>query len=367
MSKKTNSLSLRSIQNKSWASSSFFNEYNYSKLLYQDLYIQNYVKNFLRYNVPGSLIHDINIQRRKSSIYIFLDYYSLDDKFSNNKGFSKKKSTFNNGNNKLSFVKKKKRALNKHISFVQKDPKRYFLKKKFYSLYRSVVRKKENPYQKYLLKKLPYRGKQTKLYHRVMLARLKLSKDLFLPFFGLKRLLIANLVLLTDCKVSIFTRNIAEFSRLPLFSPNNKRNLNKTDGLKSVTDIKNAFKIRGVPSKVKNLDIFKLIHLFYTSIVFNNPGLLGSFLSEVLKRNIKVFNLFFFFISYVLSIVFNLSNLSGLKIQFKGRLGSSLRKKVSVISFGSMPLQKLNSSIKYSFNESFTIYGICGIKVWYYY
>ena len=45
MSKKTNSLNLRSNINKNLKENSFFENYNYSKLLYQDLYIKNYLKN----------------------------------------------------------------------------------------------------------------------------------------------------------------------------------------------------------------------------------------------------------------------------------------------------------------------------------
>ena len=48
MSKKTNSLSLRIIKNKNWISRSFLEDFNYSKILYQDLYITNFIKNILQ-------------------------------------------------------------------------------------------------------------------------------------------------------------------------------------------------------------------------------------------------------------------------------------------------------------------------------
>jgi small subunit ribosomal protein S3 len=56
-----------------------------------------------------------------------------------------------------------------------------------------------------------------------------------------------------------------------------------------------------------------------------------------------------------------------MKIQFKGRLGSSLRKRTSIIKLGSMPLQTIESDIKFSFVKAITIYGICSIKIWYHY
>ena len=75
MSKKTNPTSLRLIKNKKWPSKSFFENYNYSKLLFQDLYIQNYVQNFFKYNVHEGIVHNISIQRKGFKIYIFIDYY----------------------------------------------------------------------------------------------------------------------------------------------------------------------------------------------------------------------------------------------------------------------------------------------------
>ena len=62
-----------------------------------------------------------------------------------------------------------------------------------------------------------------------------------------------------------------------------------------------------------------------------------------------------------------ISDLRGLKIQFKGRLSTRLRKKKLIIRFGSLPLQTFSANIKYSFHQSLTMYGVCGIKIWYYY
>ena len=77
MSKKTNSLSLRSLKNKSWASKSFFEDFNYSKILYQDLYITDYIKNILQYQFFNGIVQDVIIQRKRDIIYINVSYYSL--------------------------------------------------------------------------------------------------------------------------------------------------------------------------------------------------------------------------------------------------------------------------------------------------
>ena len=173
-----------------------------------------------------------------------------------------------------------------------------------------------------------------------------------------------NLSLLTGCQVSLYTKNIALLSGLPFFIKDLPEFRNKINSIKKIMS---RLKIQSRVNKLNDLDVSQMVHLVYTSFIFKNPSLLGVFISKVLKKNIKSFNFFLYFFSRILSVIFVFSKLNGLKIQFKGRLGLSLRKKMSIISFGSMPLQTIHSNIKYSFNKSITIYGICGIKIWYYY
>lgn len=91
MEAKKKSLSLYSVNNKNNISKSFFEKYNYSNLLYQDLYIEDYVKNILQHNVYASIIHKINIQRKRENIHIFLDYYKI-NRFSKKNGLFKHKN-----------------------------------------------------------------------------------------------------------------------------------------------------------------------------------------------------------------------------------------------------------------------------------
>ena len=76
MSKTTNPLSLRLAKKKNWASKSFFEDFNYSKLLYQDLYVRNYIKNVLEYQFYNSIIDDISIQRKEDVINVSVSFYS---------------------------------------------------------------------------------------------------------------------------------------------------------------------------------------------------------------------------------------------------------------------------------------------------
>jgi len=338
MSKKTNPLVLRSRKNKDWVSKSFFENYNYSKLLYQDLYIQNYVKNIFQHRVNDSIIHDISIQRKKENIHIFVDYYQINSFLNSN--FNPKKK------DKLFSIKKYFKWKNK---------------KNFYLEYMKLRQKGVSKYQKYTLRVLKVKRKNA---NTSVLLNKRFIKDKYVPVFSLKRLMVLNLSLLTGCQVNLYVRNIAHLSNFPMFVRDVPKLRNKVNSVKKVMS---RLKIQSRVNKLNGLDTTQFIHLFYTSFIFKNPDLLGVFLSKILKKNIKSFNFFFNFFSRALLPLFVFSKLNGLKIQFKGRLGSSLRKRTSIISFGSMPLHTVDSIVKYSFNESITIYGICGVKVWYYY
>lgn len=338
MSKKTNSISLRLLKQKNWSSKSFFEDYNYSKLLYQDFYIQNYVKNYCESQLEGGFVHNISTQRIDNTINIFLDFYRVKH-FASFFNFGKQKSQF------LSFKRHRRWKAKKQIS------QRYF----------SLPQEGLSRYQKYTLNVLRIKPKRE---NTPCLFNERLKKNLYLPIFSIKRLLLLNLTLLTGCKINLYTKNIAHLSNFPVFLANN---FQKTSEINTVKKVLSRLKIQSQVNRLVGLDTVQLIHLFYTSIFFKNSSLLGLFLGRVIKKNIKSFNFFFFFITRLFSTLFIFSGLNGLKVQFKGRLGTSLRKKKSIISLGSMPLQTSNSLIKYSFTEVFTIYGVCGIKVWYYY
>lgn len=81
MSKKTNAFSLRVIKEKNWVSRSFLEDFNYSKVLYQDLYIVNFIKNILQLRLgSNTIVKDIIVQRKTNKIHINISYYSLKKK-----------------------------------------------------------------------------------------------------------------------------------------------------------------------------------------------------------------------------------------------------------------------------------------------
>lgn len=56
----------------------------------------------------------------------------------------------------------------------------------------------------------------------------------------------------------------------------------------------------------------------------------------------------------------------GVKIQISGRLGGAEMSRSLDVRLGSLPLSTLQANIDYGFAESFTTYGVIGVKVWVY-
>ena len=59
-----------------------------------------------------------------------------------------------------------------------------------------------------------------------------------------------------------------------------------------------------------------------------------------------------------------LPEVKGVRIQFKGRLNGSDRSKIQWFKYGQIPFHTLKESIDYGYTPAFTLYGVCGIKVW---
>lgn len=60
----------------------------------------------------------------------------------------------------------------------------------------------------------------------------------------------------------------------------------------------------------------------------------------------------------------NETHISGIKIQCSGRLNGEDIARTEWVKEGAVPLQTINAKIDYGSARSYTIYGVCGIKVW---
>jgi ribosomal protein S3 len=106
--------------------------------------------------------------------------------------------------------------------------------------------------------------------------------------------------------------------------------------------------------------IYNFSYAFYTK----NINMISYYIKQVLSRK-KTHKKFIKNINNILVAFFKIfSNFIGYRLQFKGRLNGSKRKKKLIHQKGKIPLNTLKYDIKYHFNEFKTPSGICSIKFW---
>lgn len=127
--------------------------------------------------------------------------------------------------------------------------------------------------------------------------------------------------------------------------------------------IKKIFNFIKKRNKINN-DIRKIIYNFSYSLYTKNVNMISYFIKQNLekkkihKKQIKIIN-------NILQEFFKIfNNFLGYRLQLKGRLNGSKRKKKIVFQKGKIPLNTLKHDIKYHFNEFKTPSGICSIKFW---
>ena len=449
MSRKTNPLSLRLGKSKNWASKSFLEDYNYSKVLYQDLYIRNYVKNVVEHNLNACTVHNVTIERNRENVFIFLEYHKFKPFVRVKRRYSKRKVRLLKRNrarstgsafNLLRGKSRARRPMNPVTRRFDRNAMAPRLRRKYWYKNRKTrlarflrekvrvrarrcknQRRTREQNRRRQLRGLPSRGIKKKRrggsrrpYRPLRLRGLRnlspkvakkerrrrlinilrrrpkrranfimlidtltvrsISKvrkrHKYLCVSTLKRLIILNLTFLTDCHINLYVRNIARLKKLPFTVRLGRLNPFMKSLVKKKVTIKKLMKKLRIFRFLRALRGYNgsnFIHTTYSSFEFKNPRLLGVFLGRILKKNIRRFSIFYNFFSRALRILYRFSSLNGLRVRIRGRLGTSLRKKAVIMSFGSMPSQTFDSDIKYSFNEVITIYGVCGIKIWYYY
>ena len=107
-----------------------------------------------------------------------------------------------------------------------------------------------------------------------------------------------------------------------------------------------------------------MIYNFSYALYTKNISIISQFIKQSLekkkshKKQIRLIN-------NILQEFFKMfSNFLGYRLQFKGRLNGSKRKKKLVYQKGKIPLNTLKYDIKYHFNEFKTPSGVCSIKFW---
>jgi|TARA_B100000768_G_C11127573_1_gene310313 small subunit ribosomal protein S3 len=128
---------------------------------------------------------------------------------------------------------------------------------------------------------------------------------------------------------------------------------------------KPIFTVAGQLASFKTRTYFlDTLQLLNTVTVVKSAPLLARYLAkqlEVIYRHSQYID----FVKKALPKFLELrSELSGIRVQWKGRLSGSDRSKKECFQQGQIPLHTMDAKIDYGYSQAFTIYGTCGVKVW---
>lgn len=97
----------------------------------------------------------------------------------------------------------------------------------------------------------------------------------------------------------------------------------------------------------------------------NNPDLDAQLIGESLAEQLKRRASFRRILKMKAEATMN-AGAKGVKIQLSGRLGGHEMSRSEDIRLGSIPLSTLQANVDYGFAQSYTTYGVIGVKVWVY-
>jgi hypothetical protein len=171
---------------------------------------------------------------------------------------------------------------------------------------------------------------------------------------------------------SLMSKKKYLYKNISLNSTNNI--LNKFSILnKKKFKLKRKIYLNNLQNKIKNnLQLLALskVQLFakpcdtFSGIPLTNATILAKLLAHLFKYHRRFYHRF---LDRMFKIVKAFKIVSGLKIIFTGRTGSSARSKQFTFKYGRIPNQTLNAQIDYSFIKVLDKLGISGFKVWIYF
>lgn len=111
----------------------------------------------------------------------------------------------------------------------------------------------------------------------------------------------------------------------------------------------------------------KLIYIISYALYTKNIEMISNVICGSLERK-KAHKKIIQNINNILEVFFRIfSKILGYRLQFKGRLNGSKRKKKMIFQKGKIPLNTLKYDIKYYFHEFKTPSGICSFKLWFFF
>jgi len=101
------------------------------------------------------------------------------------------------------------------------------------------------------------------------------------------------------------------------------------------------------------------------SIMSKNVEILSNFITQQLEKDFK-HNMFLDFMNKIIQehVAFY-PLLQGIRVQIKGRVNGSERYRKESFQSGSISLQTIENEVKFCYKPVYTIYGVCGLKIWF--
>nr|YP_007890487.1 ribosomal protein S3 [Andalucia godoyi]AGH23981.1 ribosomal protein S3 [Andalucia godoyi] len=90
----------------------------------------------------------------------------------------------------------------------------------------------------------------------------------------------------------------------------------------------------------------------------------ASLLAKEIGRQMEERQPFGILLKKAIQSAMNSANVEGIKVQCSGRLNGEEIARTEWLKEGRVPLHTLNAKIDYASSRAYTIYGVCGIKVW---
>jgi ribosomal protein S3 len=116
----------------------------------------------------------------------------------------------------------------------------------------------------------------------------------------------------------------------------------------------------------KNRPYFnKTFSILNASIMSKNVEILSNFIAQQLEKDFK-HNMFLDFINKVIQEhVSFYPLLEGIRVQIKGRVNGAERYRKENFQSGAISLQTIENEVKFCYKPVYTIYGVCGLKIWF--
>ena len=118
--------------------------------------------------------------------------------------------------------------------------------------------------------------------------------------------------------------------------------------------------------KKKNKKLLKFLSICQIAFNIGKMNMISKYICRTIKKK-KIHKGYLNFINKILKEFYKMnSKILGYKLQVKGRLNKSKRKRKFIYQEGQVPLSTLKKNVQYTFDEFITKSGVCSIKIWFY-